>query len=129
MSHILPAGTVCARLAEIPDGAVRSFDLNPDEFPPLTGLLVREGDAVHAYFNRCPHAGRPLNFGGSIFTTPDGTLLQCHAHGALFEKHTGLCIAGPCVDESLKSLPVVVVAGEVRLAEDLDTEQLARAPW
>jgi nitrite reductase/ring-hydroxylating ferredoxin subunit len=129
MSRVLPAGTFCARLADLADGAVRSFDLNPDEFPPLTALLVRDGEAVYAYLNRCPHAGRPLNIGTGTFTTADGTLLQCHAHGALFEKNSGLCIAGPCVDESLRSLPVHVVHGEVRLAADLDVEKLARAPW
>lgn len=129
MSHVLAAGTLCAKMADLPDGAVHSFDLNPDEFPPLTALLVREGDAVHAYLNRCPHAGRPLNIGTGTFTTPDGSLLQCHAHGALFEKHSGLCIAGPCVDEALRRLPVHVVEGEVRLAADLDLEKLARPPW
>lgn len=129
MSSVLPAGTLCMRLADLADGAVRMFDLNPDEFPPLTALLLREGDAVHAYLNRCPHAGRPLNIGTGTFTTTDGTLLQCHAHGAMFERHSGLCIAGPCVDESLRRLPVAVVDGDVRLAADLDLEQLARAPW
>jgi nitrite reductase/ring-hydroxylating ferredoxin subunit len=61
--------------------------------------------------------------------TGDGELLQCHAHGALFEKHSGLCIAGPCVDDSLRRLPVTVAQGEVRLTEDLDMARLARAPW
>jgi nitrite reductase/ring-hydroxylating ferredoxin subunit len=56
-------------------------------------------------------------------------LLQCHAHGALFEKHTGLCIAGPCVEDSLRRLPVAVVAGEVQLAEALDVERLVRGTW
>lgn len=129
MSERLPAGTVFARLEELTDGTVRAFDLNPDDFPPLTGLLLRQGEAVHAYLNRCPHAGRPLGLGSGRFLTPDGELLQCLAHGALFEKDTGLCIAGPCLDESLRRLPVAVVEGEVRLTEDLDLRALARAPW
>jgi nitrite reductase/ring-hydroxylating ferredoxin subunit len=126
---LLHAGTVLGRIAEIPDGAARVIDLNAEEFPPLTGVLVRTGAQAHVYLNRCPHAGRPLNFGPGPVLTADGELLQCHAHGALFEKHTGLCIAGPCVDDSLRRLPVVVVDGEIRLAEDLDTGQLARSPW
>ncbi len=125
----LPAGTMLARLGDLPEGAARVVDLVEDEFPPITGLLVREGDAVHAYLNRCPHAGRPLNFGPGSCTTPDGQLLQCHAHGALFEKSTGLCIAGPCVDDSLRRLPVGVVDGEIRLTAELDLNQLARGPW
>jgi nitrite reductase/ring-hydroxylating ferredoxin subunit len=125
---ILPAGTVFARLADLPDGATRSFDLTDDEWP-LGGFLVRVGNDVHAYVNRCPHAGRQLNFLADRFLTPDGELIQCPAHGALFEKATGLCIAGPCVDESLRRIPVAVVAGEVQLAEALDTDRLAKGPW
>jgi nitrite reductase/ring-hydroxylating ferredoxin subunit len=129
MSPPLPAGTVFATLAGLPDGEARVVDLNGEEFPPLTALLVRIGDTVHAYLNRCPHAGRPLNFGPGRVLTADGTLLQCHAHGALFEKDSGLCIAGPCVEDSLRRLPVTVVAGQVQLAEALDLEQLARGAW
>lgn len=125
----LAAGTVLARLADLPDGAALTVDLDPDEFPPLTCLLVREGDTVHGFLNRCPHAGRALGLGGSRLLTPDGELLQCFAHGALFEKNSGLCVAGPCIDDSLRRLPVMVAAGEVQLAEDVDTRQLARAPW
>ncbi len=58
---ILAAGTTLARLAELPDGATRGFDLTDDEWP-LRGFLVRVGDEVHAWLNRCPHAGRQLNF-------------------------------------------------------------------
>ncbi len=128
MSSLLPAGTVLARMAELPAGATRGFDLTEDEWP-LRGFLVRVGDAVHAYVNRCPHAGRPLNFLPDRFLTLDGELIQCVAHGALFEKDTGLCIAGPCVDESLRRIAVQLVDGEVRLAEDLDTDRLQRGPW
>jgi nitrite reductase/ring-hydroxylating ferredoxin subunit len=120
---------VLVRLVELRDGAAQVVDLCPDEFPPLTALLVRDGSTVHAFLNRCPHAGRPLNFGSGNFQTPDGELLQCHAHGALFEKYTGLCVAGPCVDDSLRRLPVTVVEAEVRLAEDLDTARLTQGPW
>lgn len=129
MSTLLPAGTVLARLVDLPDGEARVIALGEEEFPPITALLLRIGDAVHAYLNRCPHAGRPLNFGPGRVLTPDGTLLQCHAHGALFEKNTGLCIAGPCIDDSLRRLPVAVVAGEVLLTASLEREQLERGPW
>ncbi len=115
-------------MQSLPDGATRGFDLTDDEWP-LRGFLVRTGDAVHAYVNRCPHAGRPLNFMPDRFLTPDGELIMCVAHGALFEKDTGLCIAGPCVDESLRRIAVQVIEGEVRLAEDLDTDRLQRGPW
>ena len=120
---ILPAGTRFAQLAEIADGATRGITLGEGEWP-LRGFLVRIGDTVHGYLNRCPHAGRQLNFMPDRFLTADGELIQCLAHGALFEKATGQCIAGPCVDEALTRLPVEVVAGVVQLAEDLDLEKL-----
>jgi nitrite reductase/ring-hydroxylating ferredoxin subunit len=128
MTRLLPAGTVLARISDVPDGATLGFDLTADEWP-LRGFLVRLGDEVHAYVNRCPHAGRQLNFMPDRFLTADGELIQCAAHGALFEKDTGLCIAGPCVDESLRRIPVHIVDGEVRLAGELDTDRLSRGPW
>ncbi len=124
----MAAGTVLARLDGLPDGATRGFPLTDDEWPQ-TGFLVRVGDDIHVYLNRCPHALRPLNFLPDRFLSNDGELIQCNAHGALFEKHTGLCIAGPCVDESLRRLPVAVVDGEVRLTAPLDIDRLERNPF
>jgi nitrite reductase/ring-hydroxylating ferredoxin subunit len=125
---ILPAGTEFAKLTQLPSGATRGFELGEGEWP-LRGFLVRVGEDVHGYLNRCPHAGRQLNFLPDRFLTPDGELIQCLAHGALFEKGTGLCIAGPCVDESLTRIPVVVRDGAVCLASDLDLEQLEARRW
>lgn len=123
----LPAGTLLARLEELSEGATREFVLGEGDWPQ-TGFLVRIGEAVHAYLNRCPHALRPLNFLPDSFLTPDKELIRCMSHGALFEKHTGLCIAGPCVDESLRRIAIAVEDGQVRLAEDLDLGLLERWP-
>ena len=128
MSAVLPAGTRFALFDEIADGATRGITLGEGEWP-LRGLLVRMGESVHGYLNRCPHAGRQLNFLPDRFLTPDGELIQCLQHGALFERDTGLCIAGPCVDESLTRLPVEVVAGVVQLAADLDLDKLEKGRW
>jgi len=128
MSAVLPVGTVLGRVAELPDGATREFALADGEWP-LTGFLVRVGDTVHAYLNRCPHALRQLNFRPDVFLSADGTLIQCCSHGAQFEKDTGLCVAGPCVGESLRRLPIELVNGELRLTQELDTERLDRNPF
>ena len=42
---------------------------------------------------------------------------------------TGRCVAGPCVGESLKPLPLVVANGDVRTGEPLDIEALATRYW
>jgi nitrite reductase/ring-hydroxylating ferredoxin subunit len=128
MARILPAGTAFVPMAQLPDGASHGFDLNDDEWP-MRGFVVRIGDDVHAYANRCPHAGRQLNFLANQFLTPDGGLIRCCAHGALFEKASGLCVAGPCVDEHLRRLAVRIENETVCLAEDLDLDALARGPW
>lgn len=128
MSTVLPAGTLLGRVTQLPDGAAREFALTEGEWP-LTAFLVRVGDVVHAYLNRCPHALRQLNFRPDGFLSADGTLIQCSSHGAQFEKDTGLCVAGPCVGESLRRLPIQLVNGEIRLMEDLDTGRLDRNPF
>jgi nitrite reductase/ring-hydroxylating ferredoxin subunit len=124
MSNILPTGHELVSIADLPDNGTRQFDLGAGDWP-LRGFVVRVGADIHAYVNRCPHAGRPLNF-ADRFLTPDGELIQCVAHGALFEKATGMCIAGPCVDEALRRIAVTVSGTAVLLAEELNLEQLER---
>ena len=95
-------------------GAGRAFTIGGGDWP-LRGLLVRAGNAVHAYVNRCPHAGHPLDLIPGRFLTPDGTLLLCSSHGAVFEKSSGLCLAGPCAGRALAPLTLEVREGLVLL--------------
>jgi nitrite reductase/ring-hydroxylating ferredoxin subunit len=124
----LPAGTEFARLEQLPDGATLGLVLGEAEWP-VRAFLVRVGAEVHAYLNRCPHAGRQLNFLPDRFLSKDGELIQCIQHGALFEKATGECIAGPCVGDRLVRIPVEVADGVVRSAAELDLDALSRPPW
>jgi nitrite reductase/ring-hydroxylating ferredoxin subunit len=79
--------------------------------------------------NRCPHAGHQLSFRPDRFLTPDGTLILCQSHGALFDKTTGRCMGGPCPGESLTRVPVTVDGEWVQLAEDVDIDRLATRLW
>ena len=81
-------------------------------------ILVRRGDKVWCYINRCPHVGAPLDFKPGWFLTLDKSLIQCANHGAQFEIETGYCVAGPCVGKSLVPVAVEVADGEVQLAGD-----------
>ena len=108
---------VICRLAELPPGAARAFTIGGGDWP-LRGLLVRQGAAVHAYLNRCPHAGHPLDLIPGRFLTPDGTLILCSSHGAVFEKSTGLCLAGPCAGRTLRPLRLEVRDGLVLLGPE-----------
>jgi nitrite reductase/ring-hydroxylating ferredoxin subunit len=116
---------VLCRLDELAASGCREFRLGPGEWP-MRGFVVRVTDGVRAYVNRCAHLAYPLNYDANQFLTPDGSLIACYVHGALFEKETGYCIAGPCSGLSLISLPVRVEAGLVLLADSADPEQLAQ---
>jgi nitrite reductase/ring-hydroxylating ferredoxin subunit len=118
---------VVCRLTELQAGTVRAFTLGAGDWP-LRGFVLRCGEAVRGYVNRCPHAGHPLNLLPGRFLTPDGTLLLCSAHGALFEKATGYCVAGPCAGGSLTPVALEIRAGYVLLAADVDLQALADAP-
>jgi nitrite reductase/ring-hydroxylating ferredoxin subunit len=115
---------ICA-VEEIPDGGARGFAIGEGDWP-LRGLLVRQRDAVRAYVNRCPHAGHQLNLMPHRFLTPDSAAILCTAHGAIFDKMTGLCLVGPCPGRSLTPVPVRIEAGHVMLADDVDPAALNR---
>ncbi|HTP39140.1 MAG TPA: Rieske 2Fe-2S domain-containing protein [Steroidobacteraceae bacterium] len=112
------------RLDEIGPSGCREFRLGTGAWP-MRGFVIRTDGAVRAYVNRCAHLRYPLNYLEDHFTSYDGRHIECFVHGALFEKDSGLCIAGPCLGQSLASIAVVVEAGEVLLAPELDAEELA----
>src|SRR5690554_5104012 len=81
-------------------------------------ILHRQGDAVRAWLNVCPHAGRRLDWAPGEFLKSKDGLLVCAVHGASFELQGGDCVAGPCRGEALRAVPVSVVDGLVRLCPD-----------
>lgn len=110
-----PAGQPLIELQRLADGAFAEAEASIEgEAESL--LLYRDGDAVRAWLNICPHAGRRLDWApGQFLKTKDG-LLVCAAHGASFELLGGECVAGPCRGESLRAVEVVVRDGAVWLA-------------
>jgi nitrite reductase/ring-hydroxylating ferredoxin subunit len=116
---------VVCRLSELAGGA-RGFTLGGGEWP-LRGFVVRVGDTVRGYLNRCPHAGHPLDLLPHRFLTADGTLILCSSHGALFEKASGYCVAGPCAGRALTPIALQVRCGFVLLDDSVDVEALGRA--
>jgi len=69
-------------------------------------FIVHHGGAHHAYVNRCPHTGTPLDQWPNEFFTEDGNFLICATHGAVFAPDSGLCLEGPCPGARLERLPV-----------------------
>lgn len=97
-------------LKELADPASRGFSLSLEE-GEVEGFVVRRGNRVTAFINSCPHTGASLNWSPDQFLDVEGEFIQCSLHGALFRPNDGLCIRGPCVGQSLQSLPVTIEAG------------------
>ena len=72
----------------------------------IAGFAIRYAGRVHAYANACAHRAVELDWIPGAFFDAGGAHLVCSLHGALYEPHTGLCVAGPCVGARLAKLPV-----------------------
>lgn len=107
---------VICRLDDLGTSGTRGFSMGAGDWP-LRGFVVRVNDQVRGFINSCPHAHHPLNFKPHQFLTADGSLILCASHGALFEKLTGYCVAGPCAGQSLRTVPLEVTDGYVMLAQ------------
>src|SRR5258708_6756152 len=116
----MPVKQTLCRLSDIPDGGAieRVATVKSDAVDSLDESLIvtRHGDAVCAYVNVCPHAGRRLDWAPGQFLIEDGYLI-CAAHGAMFALGSGECVSGPCRGLSLALVEVEVAGGEVRLRE------------
>jgi len=122
--HDLDVERVVCRLTDIDEHGARAFTIGTGDWP-LRGFVVRAGAEVRGYVNHCPHAGHPLNLRPHRFLTADFTLIVCSSHGALFEKATGFCVAGPCAGRYLRAVELKVESGFVMLADGADPATLA----
>jgi nitrite reductase/ring-hydroxylating ferredoxin subunit len=119
MADELDLEKVVCRLGDLDEHGARAFTIGSGDWP-LRGFVVRAGNEVRGFINSCPHAGHPLNLRPDRFLTPNRALILCSSHGALFDKHTGYCVAGPCAGRSLQPVPLEVKAGFVLLAAEPD---------
>ena len=104
---------LCA-LRELGDPATRGFDLDLGAPQPLRLFVVRKGEVLAAYLDRCPHTGAPLEWLPDQFFDPDDSFIQCAIHGALFRPEDGYCVRGPCVGQSLQPIGIELVEGRVQ---------------
>lgn len=110
-----PAGVKLCTLETVADGAARNFvlQIGPARFH---GFVVRRGEQVRGYVDRCPHAGLPLAQKLDDYLTPTSDLIACSWHGALFDIDSGACVGGPCVGAALTPWPVQVAGGFIATA-------------
>ena len=101
-----PEGVVIAKSEELVLRQTRVFSLK-DSFGITTSYsLTRTSRGIVAFDTRCTHAGAPCLLSES--------LLQCPAHGSIFDPENGEVIRGPAV-EPLKSYRTLEANGEVRI--------------
>ncbi len=102
---------------EIPDPGSKAFEIEQGR-RKLSLFVVQKDGKFSAYINSCPHTGVNLEWQEDQFLDMDNMFIQCSTHDALFEIDTGLCIAGPCVGDSLE--PVDLVIEDEQLSVQLD---------
>jgi nitrite reductase/ring-hydroxylating ferredoxin subunit len=90
---------------------------DPSGGEPQGFILWRDGAVLAAYANRCPHAGRRLDFAPGRFLIRDGVLV-CPAHGASFRLADGACLGGPCRGEGLTRRALREEGGRVLVADE-----------
>ncbi|RYE03247.1 MAG: Rieske (2Fe-2S) protein [Sphingomonadales bacterium] len=114
MEHLTatPPGVTLGALALIPDNTARNFVLEMRS-GRFHGFVVRRGETVHGYVDRCAHMAIPLAQKLDQYLTPDGALIQCSWHGALYRIEDGVCVGGPCTGARLMDWPVIVRDGTI----------------
>lgn len=107
-----PPGVRLGPLDLIADGAARNFVLEM-KAGRFHGFVVRSGDTVRGYVDRCPHMGLPLAQQLDAYLTGGGDMIQCSWHGALFRIADGACVGGPCTGAALTAWALEVRDGSI----------------
>ena len=119
----VPPGTFVCSLESLPDGVasivvVRTCSTNgADDTRSVSLLLLRTGDSIAAYLNRCAHFGVPLaRTQQQLLFTPNVSL-RCNVHYAEYRWSDGHCLSGECDGEPLVPVPVdLEPGGDIRIA-------------
>ena len=102
---------------EISDPGSKSFEIEQGR-RKLSLFVVHKDGKFSGYINSCPHTGVNLEWQEDQFLDMDNMFIQCSTHDALFEIDTGLCIAGPCVGDSLEPVDLVIEDGQLSVQLD-----------
>ncbi|GAB3547132.1 Rieske 2Fe-2S domain-containing protein [Noviherbaspirillum agri] len=71
-----------------------------------TGFVIRYGNVVYAYLNRCAHVPIELDWNEGDFFESSGLYLMCSTHGAIYTPENGRCAGGPCKGGRLQPITV-----------------------
>ena len=112
MSTPPPPGTDVCALAEVADGGSRVVAF-PAAGKAFSLIVVRTGNRVFGYVNRCAHLQVELNLLDDHAVEVNEQTIVCQYHYAAYRFEEGYCIAGPCQGESLTPVSLMVRAGRV----------------
>jgi nitrite reductase/ring-hydroxylating ferredoxin subunit len=110
-----PSGVVLCAMDDIAEPGSRGFVLQIGE-AYFHGFVVRKDGEFAGWIDRCPHAGFPIAVELDRYLTPDGSLILCGWHGAVFEPISGVCVGGPCAGGKLTPWPIVADGDVIRTA-------------
>jgi nitrite reductase/ring-hydroxylating ferredoxin subunit len=79
----------------------------------LQGFVIRHGDVLRAYENKCRHWPIPLDYGDAEFWYADIDRITCKTHGATYDPATGECDSGPCTGAFLTRFDLEVKGDDV----------------
>jgi nitrite reductase/ring-hydroxylating ferredoxin subunit len=103
-----------ALFRELADGAA-AFWSQGEGRETFRLIVLRSGDAVFGYVNRCAHFGVPLadKLEQLIFTPHES--IVCNVHYARYGWRDGTCQRGDCDGEGLLPVPLEVIDGNVHI--------------
>lgn len=97
---------VLCNKSDLPEGESRGFDIDDNGQDSL--FIVRVKGKAYGWKNACPHIdGAPMAWRKDAYMNAKKTHIACHAHGALFELETGVCIQGPCLGKRLQAVELI----------------------
>ena len=120
LPHAPAPGAVLGDRHALPDGQATMSTVDGPH--PFRVLLLRSGEEVKAYVNRCAHFGVPLAARQEQLLFKPHVSITCNVHYARYRWADGVCESGDCEGESLIAIAVVVdTQGQIRIA-DRDAE-------
>ena len=75
-------------------------------------ILIKISDSYLAYWNICKHISIPLDGGLGKLPVVKNELI-CQTHGARYRIKDGLCVKGPCKDQSLDPIAVEIASDRI----------------
>ena len=121
LPHAPAPGTLLGQRDDLRDGQVLMHQVfaaaDGAQQNPFRILLLRSGQEVKAFVNRCAHFGVPLAARQELLKFQPHISLSCNVHYARYRWSDGVCDLGDCVGEALLPIPLEVDAlGAIRIA-------------